>query len=303
MNTSCLNTGSLALPARSILNSQPSATVARDCLLARGASPGGNGCLLLVVAVAMLLVRGAFAGAAPLQYNGDFLGGRLIYDPNSDLTWYQPPATNVIWNDAMLWAPALDIGGVNGWRLPSILPATVVDNGGMAVSGHFDDGELAYLWYDDLGNHLNAMTNSGPFEPTSFNSTTNNNYWVWTISGPWYGHLATWAVAFDLAHGIYGVDDIDGNQVVCLEMAVCPGNVAPSGRLSEPITPQMAITLSGTNVIVSWPSVPSGWQLLQCDNPSAGDWSACGGTIENDGTNCCVTISPATGNLFYRLTK
>jgi hypothetical protein len=34
------------------------------------------------------------AHAAPLQDNGSYLGGKLVYDPNTDLTWYQAPCTN-----------------------------------------------------------------------------------------------------------------------------------------------------------------------------------------------------------------
>ena len=106
-----------------------------------------------------------FAGTAPLQFNGYYNGGRLIYDPNTDLTWYQPPYSSAgyVWNDALTWAANLNIGGVTGWQLPSIAPLTPADID--AGTSYSDSGQLGYLWYDELGNQAGAMNNSGRSTP------------------------------------------------------------------------------------------------------------------------------------------
>ena len=264
-----------------------------------GARPSRGKILFFAAAISLVLGLAAHATAAPLRYNGDYLGGRLIYDPNTHLTWYQAPYTNVTWYAAMDWAANLNIGGATGWRLPSIAPATVIDGGNqMIVTGNPDDGELGYLWYDELGNHLGAMTNAGPFDPTPFNPLPNNGFW--TSSGPWYGHASTFAVFFDLHNGNYGLDVIQGAGALCAEIAVHAGDIGPNG----PMAPGLTITLTPTNsVIVSWPSPSTGWTLQQCSELTTGSWSADVHTISDDGTNRSVAISPPTGNLFFRLAK
>jgi hypothetical protein len=60
----------------------------------------------------------------------------------------------------------------------------------------------------------------------------------------------------------------------------------------------LTITYSGNQVIVSWPSSVTGWTLQTNGNLSTGNWVNYGSTIINN----TVTNSPATGNLFFRLT-
>jgi hypothetical protein len=236
-----------------------------------------------------ILGLATLAQGAPLQYNGSYLGGRLVYDASTDLTWYQAPYTNVIWSEAVAWAPALAIGGAT-WRLPGVTPGTVVDTGAqMAFSGNLDDGELGHLWYDDLGNQQNDVTNTGPFNPAAFNSNT--YVWYWTSSGPWYGHLATWAVAFDMGHGNYGVLDIEGNQNLWGEIAVCDGNVSAA--------PLLTTTWAGGQVVVSWSSWATNWTLQTNANLANPAWSSYSGVIVNNS----VTNTPTKGTVFYRLTQ
>jgi len=92
----------------------------------------------------------------------------MIYDSDQDLTWLQDAnyaATSgydtygrMTWGNAMTWADDLSYGGFEDWRLP-----TIVDNGNDGCNrsyGGTDCGfnvdtsgsEMAYMWYDILGN-------------------------------------------------------------------------------------------------------------------------------------------------------
>jgi len=67
--------------------------------------------------------------------------------------------------------------------------------------------------------------------------------------------------------------------------------------------PNLSITHSGNSVIVSWPNTGS-YTLQQNNNlATTGGWSTSGYSIStSNGTNS-ITITPPTGNLFFRLTK
>jgi uncharacterized repeat protein (TIGR03803 family) len=67
------------------------------------------------------------------------------------------------------------------------------------------------------------------------------------------------------------------------------------------LPPSLSIFKSGNSVIVSWPSPSDGFVLQQNSNPAAINWSAFGGTINDNGSVKSVIISPPSGNLFFRL--
>jgi hypothetical protein len=71
--------------------------------------------------------------------------------------------------------------------------------------------------------------------------------------------------------------------------------------VQTPGTPNLTITYSANNVIVSWPDTGS-YTLQQNANLAlANGWTTSGYSITTaNGTNS-VTISPPTGNLFFRL--
>src|ERR1017187_6861880 len=69
-----------------------------------GARPNRKRTLWLAATMSLLLGMATFASAAPLQFNGNYNGGRLVYDPNTDLTWNQPTLTYVNFYAAMDWA-------------------------------------------------------------------------------------------------------------------------------------------------------------------------------------------------------
>ena len=143
--------------------------------------------------------------------------GGLIYDADRDITWLQDANYaqtsgydtdgKMNWDDAMAWADSLDYGGFDDWRLPA-----VVDTGSpgcdSALSGtdcglnvDTSTGEMAHLWYDELGNLAFAdasgqsqtgggLSNTGPF--TNIQSWT---YWSGTEHAL-YPNIA-WAFRFD----------------------------------------------------------------------------------------------------------
>jgi hypothetical protein len=71
--------------------------------------------------------------------------------------------------------------------------------------------------------------------------------------------------------------------------------------VQTPGTPNLSITPSGNSVIVSWPNTGS-YTLQQNNNLAVkAGWAATGySTNTSNGTNS-ITITPPTGNLFFRL--
>ena len=64
--------------------------------------------------------------------------------------------------------------------------------------------------------------------------------------------------------------------------------------------PGLIITHAGNSVIISWPDTGS-YTLQESGNLASGNWTTSGYPISTaDGTNS-ITITPPTGNLFFRL--
>jgi hypothetical protein len=76
--------------------------------------------------------------------------------------------------------------------------------------------------------------------------------------------------------------------------------ISESGHNYLPPPPTLTIQLAGNSVIVSWPDTAS-YTLQQNSNLATGSWVTSGYTINtSNGTNS-ITITPSTGNLFFRL--
>jgi hypothetical protein len=71
--------------------------------------------------------------------------------------------------------------------------------------------------------------------------------------------------------------------------------------VQSPGLPNLIVTRSGNNVIVSWPDTGN-YTLQQNGNLSGGSWTTSGYSVitNANGTNS-VTITAPTGNLFFRL--
>lgn len=140
------------------------------------------------------------------------LGGLAYYDTEADLTWladanaavgsvydtYDPGSGRMNWWDANAWAASLMVGGVWGWRLPSVID---VGNDGATYTSYahgVDYGfnitahsELSNMFYNVLGNfgyhdaNGNSpqpgwgMVNTGPF---SFTNIVNANTEFYPVS-------------------------------------------------------------------------------------------------------------------------
>lgn len=106
-------------------------------------------------------------------------------------------------------------------------------------------------------------------------------------------------------NGVYAVSGTIGQPDA--GMAMSGGSYSVTGGFWSLIAvvqtagmPNLSITQSGNSVVVSWPDIGS-CKLQQNNNLAGGSWTACGNTINcSNGTNS-ITISPPTGNLFFRL--
>ena len=71
--------------------------------------------------------------------------------------------------------------------------------------------------------------------------------------------------------------------------------------VQTPGLPNLTVTHSGNSVIVSWPDTGS-YTLQQNSNLAASaGWTTSGYTITTAGGTNSITITPPTGNLFFRL--
>jgi hypothetical protein len=64
----------------------------------------------------------------------------------------------------------------------------------------------------------------------------------------------------------------------------------------------LKISLTATNTtLISWPHPSTGWNLQQNSNMATTGWITPPETINNDGTNNFIIVSPQSGHLFFRL--
>jgi hypothetical protein len=108
-------------------------------------------------------------------------GNGMIYDSDQDLTWLQDANYaktsgfdsdgEMNWNSATGWAAGLSIGGYTNWRLASVTDSS--DDGcdfsftGTDCGYNVDTSgsELAYMWYETLGNKSYYDTSGNADQP------------------------------------------------------------------------------------------------------------------------------------------
>ena len=96
----------------------------------------------------------------PRDLNGDRVAD-AFYDTALNITWLRNGNMNqdMTWADAKAWASNLVVGGIGGWRLPTMVdtgpPGCDNSNAGgtdCGVNVQPDSGEMAHLYYVTLGN-------------------------------------------------------------------------------------------------------------------------------------------------------
>jgi hypothetical protein len=96
----------------------------------------------------------------------------------------------------------------------------------------------------------------------------------------------------------FGVISTSGGSVTITQVEQSFHQVIPPTlaiQLVNPTNPMM--------VKVLWPSSSTNWTLWQNTNLVTTNWSSNSLSISNDNTNKSITVSPATGNLFFRLSN
>lgn len=76
---------------------------------------------------------------------------------------------------------------------------------------------------------------------------------------------------------------------------------AVSAASVSPASPELSVSVSGNNVIISWPSSASGFTLQQSSSLNPATWEAVQQTINNNGTTMSIIVTAPAGNMFYRL--
>ncbi len=199
--------------------------------------------LVLTALVALILGFSTLAHADPLPLQDN--GNNLIYDPNLNITWYDPVPTAMTWDQAMGWAASLTVGGTTAgsWSLPTTLPV----NGSAYNYNYSNDGftdrgynisapnsaypgstgsEMAYLYYVDLGNKALLDVNGNPqagyglVNKGPFANLVSTDYWSGTEYPAEYGPQPGLAWAFGFSVGSQGWE---GSPDYAL--AVTPGDV------------------------------------------------------------------------------
>ena len=101
-----------------------------------------------------------------------------------------------------------------------------------------------------------------------------------------------------------GQSDVGGGVSASANYQIVPGFWAlETGNAVNP--PVLQITLSGSNVILSWPSSSTGFVLEQADslNVLPATWSPTPGIINDNGSLKSITLPHDVAQRFYRLRK
>ena len=73
--------------------------------------------------------------------------------------------------------------------------------------------------------------------------------------------------------------------------------------VQTPGLPNLCVAHSGNSVLVSWPNTTSSTLQTNDNLASPSGWNVYSGTVNTANATNSVTVSPPTGNLFFRLSK
>jgi len=81
------------------------------------------------------------------------------------------------------------------------------------------------------------------------------------------------------------------------QYSVVGGFWSPISVIQTPGAPRLSISYAGSQAIVSWPLLSTGWTLQTNGNPATATWGNYLGAVSNNS----ATNSLPSGNLFFRL--
>lgn len=224
------------------------------------------GVVLSVPAAQAAAVSGQGTWETTLQgrdLDGNALNGfEAYYDTALNITWLADANLAktsghdvdglMAWNAATAWAVGLDIGGVTGWRLPTMVDSGAPGCAQIANSGSdcgynasTSTSELAHMFYVTLGN---KGQNSPSGAAQSGSGLTNSGAFANLQSGPYWTGVEVpssgYAWFFGTGKGIQNVGP-QGNAYFA--WAVHAGDVATLGDVTSPVPePEtLALVLAG----------------------------------------------------------
>ena len=124
-------------------------------------------------------------------------GGGMVYDTELNVTWLKDAdyamtagydADGLMnWDSAVTWASSLTVGGVTGWRLPTMTTSSGggprPNENGQDITGATTDNEFGWLWYQlNGGAYITESTDISPFINLPFQggSWQPSDEWYWT---------------------------------------------------------------------------------------------------------------------------
>jgi hypothetical protein len=230
-------------------------------------------------------------------------GNNLIYDTVQNITWYAPVPTLMSWSQAMSWAEALTVGGTTAgtWSLP-VTPGT--------TSGFTNEGQMGYLYYNELGNTAYTGSSTPPIPNTApFTYLQPSTYWSATVSSGFT------SFTFNFANGSEATAPNNSTSYKYYALAV------HSGDVGAPVPPSLTLTVvnagKGSGAVTSnpsgincsstcWASYNNGTRITLTPIANSGStftgWSgAC--SSQNESATCVVTVNgPETATAHYIIT-
>ncbi len=144
-----------------------------------------------IFACAISLAIPCFAHAAFID-----AGGGMVYDTDLDVTWLKDAnyamttgydADGLMnWVDSVAWASSLSVGGVTGWRLPTMTTSggPRPNGNGQIVTGPTKSNEFGWLWHRlNGGAYITDSTDISPFINLPLQNSGPTQYyseWYWT---------------------------------------------------------------------------------------------------------------------------
>jgi hypothetical protein len=130
-------------------------------------------------------------------------GNGMIYDSVQDITWLQDAnlaGTTMNWDDSVVWAAGLSVGGFDNWRLYNADPNCSRFN----CTGN----ELGHLFYNEFNltarQSISTATGAGLVNLNLFTNVQSNSYW----SGTEFAPRPTLAWSFTTTFG----EQLDNNK-------------------------------------------------------------------------------------------